>query len=84
MPTPAAQAAALQAYGLSEQLWGLQPTRIDAREFIAMIAASFDECMQQEREHTCKKLLRQIEATLPRELMITVDVHGVYAIAERD
>lgn len=50
MPSPPAQAAALQAYGLSEQLWGMQPTRIDAAEFIRTIAESFDECMKQERE----------------------------------
>jgi hypothetical protein len=50
MPSPPAQAAALQAYGLSEQLWGMQPTRIDATEFIRTIAESFDECIKQERE----------------------------------
>jgi hypothetical protein len=49
MPSPPAQAAALQAYGLSEQLWGMQPTRIDAAEFIRTIAESFDECIKQER-----------------------------------
>jgi hypothetical protein len=55
MTSPAAKAAALQAYGLSEQLWGRQCKKIDASEFLDTIAASFDECMRNERE-ACAKI----------------------------
>lgn len=37
-----------------------------------------------ERDNALKKLLRQIEATLPGDLMIVVDLDGNYAIAKRD
>lgn len=61
MPSPPAQAAALQAYGLSEQLWGQQPVKIDVKEFVEMIATSFDECMKQEREHEREACAREVE-----------------------
>jgi hypothetical protein len=67
MPSPPAQAAALQAYGLSEQLWGMQPTRIDATEFIRTIAESFDECIKQEREACAKVAEDQAQEFLSPE-----------------
>ncbi len=40
---PDAKAIALSAYGLSEQLWGLQPKKIDAKEFIETIERNVEE-----------------------------------------
>jgi L-fucose isomerase-like protein len=45
-PRSSALAIALMAYGLSEKLWGIQPQRIDATEFIDRIAEAIEEDLQ--------------------------------------
>lgn len=55
MPTPAAQAIALNAYGLSEKLWGMQPHGVDAETFMREIAENVEEAIKTERE-ACAKI----------------------------
>lgn len=51
---PTATALALRAYGLSEKLWGLQPTRIDAGEFLQDLEEHITEALAAERERCAR------------------------------
>lgn len=42
------------------------------------------DMMREERDENLTRQLQQLEATMPRELMITVDIEGNYAFASRD
>ena len=71
--------------GIRDRISEILAPAVDARAPYAKVMIGYIvDVVTNERDEALKKLLQQIEATLPRDLMIVVDLEGNHAVAKRE